>query len=276
MKILWVMLLLAACGGNAGDIVVPAPAVLRTDLYYGYYGGGQSVLEALPHTNIIFESGLFGPEAQLNVIEAAKLPTILDIDAYVYYGALGTNRKIRPDIENALRVRLNELRDRNLLQYIIALYPIDEPNNTIVDAATIVKANGIVRRIASEYLPNVKLAAIYSRGHHFPGIASYDWIGFDHYENTSGIFANGEYQNLLNALSPGQRTLLVPGGALGQDITPFLNFAQRNPEVIAIIPFIWWDEWEPGAKGIRSNGKAQSYCLAGMEVKYPNQIKQCT
>jgi len=267
---------LLSCGGNSGDTVIAPPTTLRTDLLFGYYGGNAQ--EANPHTNLVFASGLQGQEAQLNNIEFSKQPTILDVDYCVYIRPKGSDRVVvNPNAENLLRARFNEMKARDLLKYVIGLYPIDEPNNTVVEANVIADANKIIRKVASEFpeLGGVKLVAIYSRGYHFPAIETFDWVGFDHYENTSGIFVNGEYDNLLKAMKPWQRTIIMPGGAIGnQDITPFLNFAETHNEVVAIVAFIWWDEWEKGSKGIRSNGMARSYCQAGMQIKYPNNLNK--
>ncbi len=275
MRWLLICLMLVSCGGGSGtDAVIPASTSLRSDLYFGYYGGGNAI-EALSHTNMLFESGLNGDEPQARNIEAAKLPTILDIGAQVYQGALNTDRTVNVNAESLLRARFDEFRRRDILKYIVALYPIDEPDLNVYRADVIRQANAVTRKIAAEYpeLANVKLAVIYSNADKLFAVETFDWVGFDRYDGLSGILTNGEYARMMSKLRPDQRTIIVPGGAYGQDPIPFLNFAETHPEVIAIVPFIWSDFDDK--KGIRSNGMAKAYCLAGMQVKYQLYPQPC-
>lgn len=270
------ILVLVSCGGGGNDITVNPASKLRTDLYYGYYGSdATSVTETKSHTNLLFESNFFGEEQTISNIRQAQLPTILDVSYYVYSGT-GNSHVARVDGEMFLRAFLSRLAAENLLQYIVAFYPIDEPDGTVASSKDISTVNATIRKVASEFpaLSNVKLAVIYAGSARLTNISEYDWVGFDHYSEKSGIFANGEYGALLAAMKPEQRIILVPGGSFGQDVTPFFNKAETDSRVIALIPFLWIDT--PDMKGIRSIQSKKSYCLAGEQIKTPGKTGACT
>lgn len=279
--VLALCLLLASCGGGSDghDIAVPPPPTLRTDLLFGYYAAdpGQ-VAETIGHTNMLFEAGLFGPEVQMRNIAAARMPTILDVSAQLYLGQRNDHHP-NPDGEALLRDYLAQIGQRGLLRYVIALYPIDEPNITVRSEADVLTANATARKVAAEFpaLQGVRLAAIYAGGHGWPAIADYEIVGVDDYGSKSSILGpGGFYVDMIQHLRPDQRTIIVPGGAFGQDPAPFVNFAHSDQRVLAIVPFIYFDGWEAGKMGIRSNGMARAYCLAGEQIKTPGRTGACS
>ncbi len=275
IALLGLVLALSSCGGGGGDVSIAPASTLRTDLYYGYYGSDRtSVAETLGHVNLLWESGFLGEDQAVANIDAARLPTVLDLTAYVYAGT-GNDHYAHPDREIRLRTYFARLHWAGLLQYVVALYPIDEPDGTVRGSADITAVNVSVRAVAAEFaeLANVKLAVIYAGAERFTNIKEFDWVGFDHYSEKSGIFANGEYQALLKAMQPGQRAIIVPPGYQGQDPTPFFNKAQTDNIIIAMIPFLWIDI--NGGNGIRSNADRLAYCLAGEQIKTPGRTGAC-
>jgi hypothetical protein len=137
--------------------------------------------------------------------------------------------------------------------------------------AEIRTVNAMVRMVAAEFpeLSGVNLAVIYGdRG--MPGIGSYDWVGFDKYDEHEAIFCDGRYDDLKAELRADQRIILVPGGASPwkQDPAPFYNKAVSDTQVLAIVPFIWQDNAAPGVgAGIRSNSTKPRYIQAGTLIK---------
>ncbi len=265
MRAWWLVLLLAACGGGTGEAPTP-PAALRTDLYYGYYltAPGQ-VAETKGSVNLLWVGGPWGDEVAIANMQESQLATVLDISEHVYQRGESGKFLASPSREVALRQTLQLFQSKGLLSFLVAVYPMDEPDLNVASEEEVLKVNATVRKVVQEFpeLGGVKLAVIYGQGPRW-AVGTYDWVGFDHYATGSSIFTNGEYASLKGALRQDQRTLVVPGGTKGQDPTPFLDFAESNAEVVAIIPFLWADTSE--FKGIRSLAVRKSYCQTGHKV----------
>jgi hypothetical protein len=266
----------AGCGGGGSSSssgpVIPAPAQLRTDLLYGYFGGvSANVVEQASHVNLFF-AGSWDPLEQLAALTHAKgagIPAImLSVPAYGDRGG-----PAKPASE--LRFWLQRIKTAGLLERIVAVYPIDEPD-TVREGnrsdAEVTAQNAVLRRVMGEFpeLARAKLAVLYAcdTGRR-PGLASYDWVGCDHYPSGCGVLS-GYVTQLRQALGPEQRLILVPGGAdpWRQDPTCFENFAHGNAVVVALLPFIWQTAVDDGVTytGIRENGMAKLYCEAGRKI----------
>ncbi len=78
-------------------------------------------------------------------------------------------------------------------------------------------------------------------------------------------------------LKPGQKMILVPGGASPwkTDPTAFYNYAQTEPTVIGIIAFSWLDYENKPNVGIRVNGMAKAYCEVAEKIKSPTNPRAC-
>lgn len=261
---------LAACRNPfERDIDVPAPDVWRTDLLYGYFGCmDDQVTETKKHINLFMESNWMGLHGAISNILSAQLPTILDVSWYVFNDTpTGDKRTVRGNAAAMLHGYFTDLARASALRYVRYLYPMDEPNNTVLDEAELMKAIELIDRVASEYteIRNAKLAVIYATDKPYIGLDAFDFVGIDHYDVFSRILLE-PYQLLRNQMRPGQQTILVPGGQSPwkQDPLPFLNFAERNSEVGMLLPFLWCDL--PGDQGIRSNNMAMKYVGAGRKV----------
>jgi hypothetical protein len=257
---------LTACGGGgnaqAPSDSPPAPGIHK--VYFGYYGTmGAQVAETLPHISLLWESQFEGEDAAVAHMQQALLPTVLDVSAQVYAPS-PTTFTLRPDAARRLHTFLQRLHDADLLRYVVALYPIDEPDMSVGDEATIRAANRLIRETAYQFfeLHEVPLAVIYSGASRLTAIDDFNWVGFDDYD--AGARAAGDlYDRMRARLRDGQRTLLIPGGAFRQDPAPFVDTAGRS-EVIAMVVFLWFDNWDQkGASGVRSNGLFPAYCAAG-------------
>ena len=259
---------LAGCSGPfSKEIDVPLPDVWRNDVMYGYFGCmGNQVVETREHINLFMETNWMGLDGCIANILTAKLPTILDVSWYVFTPTdKGDGRTVRPDAESMLTGYFASLQAAGALQYVKILYPMDEPNNVVVNEDELVKGINLIRKVAAGFkdLIGAKYAVIYATDKPYMGIGEYDYVGIDNYDERSEILKT-MYPLLKNQLKPGQKTILVPGGQSPweQDPEPFVNFAQRNLEVGILLPFLWCDL--PNSKpGIRSNKTRDQYIAAG-------------
>jgi hypothetical protein len=193
--------------------------------------------------------------------------------AYQQHG--DTFRMTGSDIlKPSLRYLLTQLEAYRVMESMeINFYPLDEVNGYHVPEATVAEVNEDIRSVLAEF-PNLRggnLAVIYACNGDWTAIETYDWYGCDDYPAGSGIFYTNHFQSLKAVRKPHQRLLLVPGGAMGQEPTPFLKYALENPEeVVGVITFIWFDNWaNTGRRGVESNGMAEAYCLMGMRLAHP-------
>lgn len=259
---------IASCGGGgsgprSGGAIVPALEQLRTDLLFGYYGDCDTcALETRDHVNLYWAAnwrGLADTMRSLFNARAAGIHNIvLAVPAYA------------PNAEAEVRFYLDSLKAGGYLVGIRALYPIDEPDVNGKSDAEVREANAMLRRVMADYpeLEGAALAVIYGAGDNRPGIGTYDWVGFDDYDRGCAAVLGDEYAALKGRLRPEQRILVVPGGAdpWRRDPACFEWRAHSDPQVVALVPFVWFDNYEPGRAGIRSNPTRSLYCDAGRKI----------
>ena len=156
------------------------------------------------------------------------------------------------------------------LKYVKYLCPIDEPNNTVANEAVLLSAIKIVFEAASQFieLRGVRLACVYAADKPFICQELFALVGFDDYDMKSHVLVSDKYKQLKASLRPGQQIMIIPGGCYGQDPKPFIDFAQANAEVGAIVCFLWYDNKTNtvGAPGIRSGPLRSAYREAGRSV----------
>lgn len=270
-----ILVMLPACSGGVSEPnIAPTPiANQRTDLLYGYFGSTPTQLgETVDHVNIYFAAVWDGPAAQLQQMIDAKnagVPVIVDFGGQEIRAPFSV-----AESEPRVRARLAIFRDAGVLQSIYAIYPHDEPELHGMTHDDVLAMTSMVRRVAAEFGINPKLATFYTPSWKWPGVGSFDLVGFDNYDAGAKIFTNGDYDKLKAALRPDQQIMLIPGGAdkWRADPDQFFNMAQQDPQVKILMPFLWRDLADPanGAMaGIRSNGLADKYRSVGMQISHP-------
>ena len=246
------------------DISVPDPGTRRKDLLYGYYGClDEQVAETKDHINLLHESQWNGVDKCIQNILDAATTTCIDVSIQVFDKGV-----VRPDALTRLFEFFHLLETREALKYVKIIYPIDEPNNTTT-IGELVKGVDIIKAVAANFrdLNGVKLAAIYAADKKFIGQELFDYLGFDDYDKKSSVLT-GQYKKFHDTLLDFQKTIIIPGGAYGQDPVPFVNWAQTDMKVGIVMPFLWLDDknGSVGAPGIRSNATKDWYIAAGKSV----------
>jgi len=227
----------------------------REGIFYGYYGCiGDQAAVVKDHTNVLWEGQMEGIDKAILNMKVAQKPVILDVSQQVFdiNRPSGRNHDFDPHAIRNLRELFDRLRQEDVLRYIVALVPQDEPNTNVRSEQDLQMAIDAIKFVKQYYpeLNETKLAIIYAaKPYPYMLKNQFDWIGVDDYDLKSQIFVNGTYAQLKEGLLPHQKTILLPGGAFGQDPKPFVNFAYANPEVGLIIPFVWFgplqanDKW---------------------------------
>lgn len=250
------LLSLVGCGGGGSAGPLPPPAVpqARGPLVVGYFGSSPAQLEqTYRHVNVHWAMGWF--EDRALTIAAAKQRG-LKVVLYLPEAYVSADR---------VRALFTILRAQGLLDQVAYLYPADEPDR-FHNAPTINAANGIARAVATEFGIAPRIAVIYAGSDSFPGVESADVVGLDDYDKGAGVLG-ADYDSLRAALRPGQRLMLVPGGASPwrHDPRPWFAYAAAHPDVEMVTPFIWFDSWDGTSNaGIQSNGMAPAYCAAAI------------
>jgi hypothetical protein len=266
VKYLLLALLLFGCGGGGGSsstgTITPAPA-LRTDLLYGYFGqDALTVNETADHANLLWAADFYEISGQIAALTQAKAAGITK--AIVMVPAYGINP---PNDEAEMRLWLQRLDGVGVLDIVIGLAPIDEPNTERAgnrSDAEVTAKNLMLRRVMAEFkMRDRKLAVIYACKGSYPGIASYDWIGCDDYDRGCSVPTPD--------IRPDQRLILLPGGAdpWRQDPACFESRAHGDSRVALLLPFVWQTVTDQGTtyRGIRENGLRTLYREAGCKIK---------
>lgn len=278
---------LSSCGGGSSPPAdLPKPTTLRTDLYYGYYGSyssrmllgenqGDQLTEVKDHTNLFMASRWGGPAEQITQLQeatAAGMAIVLDFpEPYeIQYGTTAPRDLVAAEIR--VRTRLKQLNDLGLLKNVVSLYPQDEPEQFNIGNDWINETNAMIRRVAAEFSFTPKLSVFYTYKQQWPGISTYDWVGFDNYDQGDKIFTDGSYNAMKAKLRPDQSIMLIPGGCDKWRNQPeqFYYMAQNDKQVKVLMPFLWRDNADPGAgagRGIRSNGLDFVYRQTGLKIK---------
>lgn len=259
------VVLVACKGGGSTPKPPPAEPVVfppsRPGLYFGYFGSDDTQpSETRDHTNIFFEMAWGGiTDRVIARIADAAIPTVLAVDAEMFTNDtprvyLGKNLA-----QANLREKFNMMKMSGVLQYVAALYPLDEPDLQNYGEDIIKQYTADLREVMAEYpeLVGKPLAVFYADHQNYPGIRYFDWVGFDDYGHREKIFTDGKYSQFRSLVQGNQRIMLIPGGAdpWKQDPTKFYEKAQSDSAVIAIIAFIYLDNAGGSTNlGIRSNG----------------------
>lgn len=279
--LLLLALLIAGCGGGGGASYEPPkldptqPVVIRADSLYGYYGdGGKDLVETHAHVNVAWTMGWGEGDYMTSVTAQITRALAMGVPNVVLGLPEGTHGNIA-----LARTILSTLHAQGLLAPVVALYPKDEPEAHGIGAEQVRVFNAQLRVALAELgRSDVKLAVIYTRDGSWPGIETYDWVGFDDYGAGHGVLSNGTWQDMKARLRADQRILLVPGAAdpWAQDPEPYFAKLVQDPQVLGIIPFIWFDNADRGVGlGARSNSMTKAYCRVGLRIKTLNPLAEC-
>jgi hypothetical protein len=267
------LLFLTACGGGSGGTYMPAnTGQHRTDLFFGYYVTDGIVPEVADHVNLIQEAGIIPLDQRIAEMKATGKPTMLGVEGEMYK-ALNSDGsvigvKTDAEIDASLTVTFDALRAAGVLNQVVSLYPVDEPEVHGLDDRQVTNANTVAKRVMARYpeLANTKIAVTYTSKQVLPGFATYDLIGMDDYGPGSDILVSTAWQEIMTKLTPKQRVFVVPGGASPWKQNPeaFIRYAQNTPQCVGILVFIWRD-WD-GHTGVVNNGMADTYRAAGRSI----------
>lgn len=290
--------------------------------YFGYYAAVSnvdasfnppvsSVTETMAHSNIVMPGafGAFGfyqlpgqpqVDGRLEITTTKIVPqlkeakrlgvanAILPMDYAVWRG-VGLYHYDKPYSAESystrvieLRRAFDKLRDEQVLNSVVTLFVIDEPDDcpggcSTLNEVQIEEAAGMIKQVAAEYsiTKSAKLWINYHNANDAPGLHAIDWAGFDWYTQADGYLSpGGGYDTFRSWLQPHQRMVLVPGGVDGPGFSKvgasnFLSKLTSDSKAIAMIPFVWYNYFAEGNTylGIRANGMKSSYCQAGAQIK---------
>lgn len=257
------------------DIDVPTPAEHRNDLLYGYYGTlKDQVAWTRGCVNLLWECQFEDWVNTANNMESSGIPTLLDVQPQVFRKIAdhGKNHAINPNAEQNLRDLFEYLKSRGVLHQVEYLCPLDEPNTNCATPEDLIAGLIVCRKVAAEYveLVGIKFAVVYAaKPMPFICIEQFDLVGVDDYDAKSTVLT-GVYQDLVKAKRPDAKTILLPGGAFGQDPTPFMNWAHSHKEVALVAPFTWLGPMVPADNwvglGNPENPRRQQYLDIGRSI----------
>ncbi len=267
-------------------LCTPIPGGSRPNLLYGYFGGGSAIIsEFADHCNFL-HVGSWGdwvtPQGRLDLtnkcITEAQTAVALGITKIMFtfdWCLFTPQMQLLPTVQRQqlIDIYVNALMSAGVSQYTHAIYTLDEPDVNHVSAQAVSDANSTLRDVFSWY-PHFKgkpLVTTYGvQG--TPGIASFDWAGFDNYGTP--IFTNGEFNAFVAKLTANQKITLIPGGGSPwkDNPTPFNAKAQSDLRIALVLPFIWQDGT---TQGIRSNGMAPQYKAKVNSIKRIAAQCQC-
>ena len=237
------------------DVVIPMPATLRTDLHNVYYIGLDGQLDQYgDHVSLFWFTQWFPLDSLAAML--ARYPgidLIIDVAPQVLPPRWADeNREYRLPPVHAVDARqqlaglFGRMRAAGIIHRVRYIVPMDEPNLFCNSEADL---RGAVRDIKAEIaawpeLAGVKMTCIYGgdgKSHPFWCLDEFDIVGIDNYSQRSGVLVgDGAHARLLRELRQGQRTMIIPGPAYGQDPAPFVAYAHSHPEQVEmVVPFIW-------------------------------------
>ena len=246
---------------------------MRPDLLFGFFSSAAGVAAFARACNVgwlaDWEMPGYAVSRAAACVDVGVKKLIVGVQYMLFQGSTYYGTTLA---QANLRGMFDALRQAGTLGYVVAIYPVDEPDRLGVSEQLLTQVCKDIRQVLAGYseLAGCKLAVIYgSQGRVTPALASFDWAGFDDYDSGAAIFTNGMYEAFAAKLLPAQRAILVPGGASPwkQDPAPFLAVAESDARVGLIAPFIWINYGSPTTTpGIGSNGMAAAYLAAGAQV----------
>lgn len=253
-------------------VETPAALPARRGLQFGYFGSDDAqVSETADHVTFLMPAWS-DDASQIARALAANMPVCLVVEDALFAPGVPSRYLGNALADALLRAKFDAWRAAGALQLVRYLYVCDEPerDKKLTDAdmrAAIITLRGVMGEFPE--LAAARLWVIFGDQESYPAIDLLDDVGCDAYGAGADILT-GQYQRLKPYLRPDQGLILVPGGASPwrQDPRPFLDYANADPQVVAMVPFIWLDQWGGTTnRGIRGNGMRGVYSDVGQAIK---------
>lgn len=271
--------LLTGCGGGGGgghEVVAPVVAALAArPMLFAYFGVMNDQIKATAaHVNALmpmtwnFENWSTAQgrgwiaDSVVSQLEEARDAGVTKVILDVGFLVFDTGYKYRGVADVGPFVE--RLRARGLWDNVVALYPVDEPDLVGLDSALMDRVNTDLKQFGKP------IACCFTDRRQYPGLSTVDWAGFDKYG--VDVHGDGTLEDLKRRLRPEQRIMLFAGGAdpWRDNVKPVLEYANRDPQVVAIIAFIYGDIGT--GKGIRNNGMLPEYAEVGTIIKNAGKV----
>lgn len=307
--------------------------------YFGFYASAMAhwnfTAELAPFTNLTWihvgsgdrpVDGARETVERLREARDAGVHAVLSLEPFLFADAEGTPRS-DADIETFLVELRARIEEEDLLDSVALLYPKDEPfrefrrardpdpwteyvtgevYDDIFDDLT--RVNRHLEAVFPEKPIGVILSGLELHHRFFRIPETYDWIGFDCYDNLfeacEGRSFMQLYGRLLANMTPEQRLMAVPEtwaldrhldrddwpDRLGQRLAHHWEIIMAEPRFVAVVPFLWSFDASTPTPGIgmnrfeetwdeRTNGAGGRFLAQlielGLEIKegtatYPN------
>ena len=254
--------------GKPKDIDFPVVPP-RKGVYVGFYGGMKDQAEKTKgHINVWWECQFEGHVKSADNILMAGVASVVSLGNQMFekFQPGGRNHRLHPNAEQQLTEYFEYLQSRGALSFVKVVTPFDEPNTNVVNADDLRTSVSIIKTVAAKFpeLDGLKLAIIYAaKPREWDCIELFDFVGADDYDELSGFLESETYKDIKSRLRPDQKMIILPGGAFGQDLIPFIRFTHLSPEVGCILAFTWLDPMVAADQwiglGNDANPKKQQY-----------------
>lgn len=255
--------------------------------YVGFFGSAMQhwnfTEELAGITNITWVTNANMDIAIQRVREAQEtgVEVVISVQPYVF----DSNYELRPDYLDALVQLQQKLEMEDLTRTIAMVYPVDEPllhagSSSTTDRKRMYRDIDTVNDDLRELFPAIPIGVIFNNKevmrNSFIVPESYDWVGFDCYENMFDCKKKAftrYYRTLLERMTDEQQLIAVPQAlvkdgdyekkfyetpeayqqrlhtmvkGLKKRLRHHYEVALSEPRFVAFIPFIWSLEAAPG------------------------------
>jgi hypothetical protein len=226
-----------------GDVTIPMPAILRTDLHFGYYLSTPGQLaKTADHVDMFWHAQFYDSDQLAIELKGLDIPVVLDCARQLFRRDASGKSFVSDTAAADLHALFSGLKDRGLLAQIKYLSPMDEPNLFCASEAELRQAVGVLKAEAGRWTELSGVQYLCNYGENTDKLwcfDAFDRVGVDCYGEKSEALTRGAHADLMQSLLPHQKVFILPGAAYGQDPTPFIAYAHSEPRVWAVIPFIW-------------------------------------
>jgi len=235
----------ASCRALAAVVLTLASCLsfaAPTPQFFSYYGLGDHFAEARDHVNLYWvvswSNDRGDVKAQLREARSAGVNALLHPEFLFFEGSCPA--RVRSDAAARWRAFATELAAEQLLDAVVAVYPLDEPDLCGVPDADV---QDVVAMIRDEPLTrDKKVAALFTvdvakrwgghyrlthREHEYAGsLRAFDWVGFDCY-GCDSIYTETAWDTVrFDSSKPGFVT--VPGPTLYENFKSQLDLARQQ------------------------------------------------